>query len=172
MQKKTSASDNGAYPEFCYFASKRDDIFNNFKNNPIYNQILEHVSPELGKDYLEVILKNPNFNFDLDKWNVFFQNDKVGNPRVATYNLTNVSITCSPSTLRYIKVLSDIISLFDVSKINSVYEVGIGYAGQCRILMSMLQIAEYNLIDLPEVLSLAERFLNEVKLENRGGTVF
>lgn len=161
MTRKTSASDNGAYPEFCYIASKHDEIFQNFKRHPVYTQILEHVTPEQGKAYIEVALNNPALKIDGEKWKILLKNDSVGNPRTATYQFENASITCSPTTLRYIKVLSDIISLFDADSIRSVSEIGIGYAGQCRILMNMLPIKTYNLIDLPEVLSLAERFLND-----------
>ena len=62
-------------------------------------------------------------------------------------------------------------TLFDTEKIKSVAEVGIGYAGQCRILMSLLQIKKYNLIDLPEVLALAERFLIELNSNGGHGTL-
>ena len=168
MAVKTSASDNGVYPEFCYIASKHDEVFQNFKRHPVYNAILEHVSPELGAAYLEIILSNPDLKLDADKWKIFLQNDSIGNPNTATYHVGNAQLTCSPTTLRYTKVLSDIVSLFDTDKIHIVSEIGIGYAGQCRILMNMLPIEEYNLIDLPEVLALSEKFLNKLN-SNRGG---
>ena len=69
-------------------------------------------------------------------------------------------------SLRYVKVLVDILSLFDVEKIRTVTEVGIGYGGQCRILKKFLPIERYNLVDLPEVLALAEKFLTA--LNQRG----
>ena len=176
MALKTSASDNGAYPEFCYAASRHDEIFANFKRHPIYNAILEHVTGEMGKAYLEVALQNPALKLDAEKWKIILQNDSVGNPRTATYNFGNAQITCSPTTLRYVKVLSDIIALFDTDKIKTVAEIGVGYGGQCRILMNLLPLVEYNLVDLPEVISLAEKFLNTVGLSENpvkwgGGTV-
>ena len=169
--RNTSASDNGKYPEFCYFASKRDDVFRSFKINPVYTEILEHTSPQQGADYLSIILNNKNLNLGADTWRTLLQNDSVGSPKVTTYKFSNNSITCSPTTLRYIKVLSDIINLFDIDQIKTVSEVGIGYAGQCRILLKMLKIHQYNLVDLPEVLALAERFLNVLDPQNGGGAV-
>ena len=173
MAIKTSASDNGAYPEFCYAASKHDEVFANFRRHPIYTQVLEHVTPEQGKNYLEIILGNTDLKLDVDKWKILLKNDSAGNPNIVTYNFGGNSITCSPTTLRYIKVLSDIVSLFDTDHINTVAEIGAGYGGQCRVLMNVLPITEYSLVDLPEVLALDEKFLNTVGLPEsslkRGG---
>ena len=52
--------------------------------------------------------------------------------------------------------------MFDRNKIKVISEIGIGYAGQCNVLMSLLPDIQYNLVDLPEVLSLAERCLTEI----------
>lgn len=169
MARNTSITDDGIYPEFCYIAAKHDEVFQNFKQNAMYRRIVEGVSAEQGAGYLEVLFKDSPVKFSMDQWNFFLQNDLKGNPRKITYNFGNSSITCSPCTLRYIKVLSDIMTLFDTEKIKSVAEIGIGYAGQCRILMNMLKIDKYNLIDLPEVLALAERFLTELNSNTRGG---
>ena len=175
MARKTSGSDNGLYPEFCFAASKRDEIFANFKRHPIYTQVLEHVSPEQGKEYLEIILSNPNLKLNEEKWKNFLKNDSIGNPNTVNYTFGGSQINCSPTTLRYIKVLSDIVSIFETDKIKTVTEIGVGYGGQCRILMNMLPIIEYNLVDLPEVIALDERFLNEAGLpesnKKGGGTV-
>lgn len=166
--RKTSASDNGVYPQFCYLASKQDELFANFKRHPAYTRILEHVSPEQGAAYLQIVLENNNLDLN---WDFILQNDKIGNPNVAKYDFGSQDIICSPTTLRYLKVASDIVKLFDSSKIKTVSEIGIGYAGQCRILKNFLPIDEYYLVDLPEVLALAERFLDETNLDEQGGTL-
>lgn len=168
MARNTSASDNGNYPEFCYAASRHDEVFTNFKRHPIYTQVLEHVTAEQGKDYLEIILSIDDLKLDVDKWKILLKNDSIGNPRTATYNFGGNSLTCSPTTLRYIKVAADIVSLFDTEQIKTVAEIGAGYGGQCRVLMNILPITEYNLVDLPEVLALDERFLNETGSQNGG----
>ena len=166
MIRHTSVSDDATYPEFCYHASKHDDVFEHFRRSPKYNYIVEHFSDreiQIGGEYLSSILRNTSLHLDLNKWNELLKNDSVGHPRIADYELNNGGgITASPTTIRYIKVISDIISLFDTEKIKTVAEVGVGYAGQCRIFANILPITTYYLIDLPEVLSLSERFLNEV----------
>lgn len=157
--KQTSISDDKKYPQFCYLASWNDEAFENFKREPVYRDILEHVTPEQGAEYLRIISANQNLKLNPETWNKILINDRVGNPFVINYKFENGSLTCSPTTLRYLKVASDIFELFDVSRIRSVAEIGIGYAGQCRILTNLLPIQQYTLVDLPEVLLLAEKFL-------------
>ena len=41
----TSLSDNQAYPQVCIEASNDYNSFNNFRRNPIYNEILDKVIP-------------------------------------------------------------------------------------------------------------------------------
>ena len=132
--RNTSISDNNRYPQYCYLASKNDEEFKNFKRNPIYNAILEHLNAEQGAAYLELILNDYNFRLTDEQWEDILLNDSLGNPRRFSYEFGNKILTCSSTTLRYTKVLMDIVALFDVDKIKSVAEVGIGYGGQCRIL--------------------------------------
>ena len=110
--KQTSISDNNRYPMYCYFASKTDAEFKNFKRNPVYTAVLEHVTPEQGRDYLELILSNTELRLSERDWKYFLRNDSIGNPRTVQYNFGGAQINCSPTTLRYIKVLSDISKLF------------------------------------------------------------
>ena len=49
-----------------------------------------------------------------------------------------------------------------MDKIQSIAEIGIGYAGECRILISYVQnIKEYFLFDIPETLELAKKYLGK-----------
>ena len=163
MARKTSVSDNNSYPEFCYLASRHDNIFDNFKRYPIYYSIVEHFSAweiEIGAKYLNHIFNN--YSFSDNQWADFLKNDSLGNPNVAEYVLGDKYLTASPTTLRYVKVLSDILSLFDTDNIKSISEVGGGYGGQCHVVMQMFPRITYNLIDLPEVLALAEKYLNRL----------
>ena len=158
----TSLTDNGKYPAFCYIAARQDDIFQTFKRNPIYTQVLEHVSTEQGAAYLDIILNDYAVKLTDEQWKIILQNDALGNPHTATYEFADKILTCSPTTLRYTKVLLDLATLFDFDKIQTVAEIGIGYGGQCRLAMNLLPIDRYELIDLPEVVLLAERFLTEL----------
>ena len=127
------------------------------------------MSPEFGQECFEFILKNPVASFSEDAWLFFLKNDSVGNPYLSRFECEDSMVIASPTTLRYVKVLVDLLTFFDVDNIRTVTEVGIGYGGQCRILLNTLPIRRYNLVDLPEALALAEKFL--IALNQTGDAV-
>jgi hypothetical protein len=151
IEIKQSLSDNGQYVEFCHLASWNTEAFDTFRSNPIYNVILEHVSYEQGLEYLKKIPTKERFE-------EFKKNDLYGGARRCHYIEVG---DISPTTLRYIKVLYDINKLFGNLAKKKIYEIGVGYGGQCRLLCSYFKnIDEYVLLDLPPVLDLAKRYLN------------
>ena len=151
--KKTSISDDNIYPSFCDLAAKNELVFNTFRSNQNYTGILEHVTVSQGSEYLEIIKRdNPNLLNDVDK---FKTSDLVGSPSTFNYEIGKLS----PTTIRYIKVLSDLIREFgDLSNLN-IAEIGCGYAGQAKIIMDVFNVKSYTLIDLPEVLNLSKKYL-------------
>ncbi len=128
----------------------------------MYNRVVEYMSPEFGSECFKYILNAANFTES--DWLFFLANDSVGNPYLSRFNCGDSMVIASPTTLRYVKVLVDVLTLFDVEKIRTVTEIGIGYGGQCRILRNFLPLARYNLVDLPEVLALAEKFLTALNV--------
>lgn len=160
--RKTSMSDDNAYPALCHAAAEDESFFKDFRRNFIYNTVLEHVPQYQGQEYLDEINKNTKVKYTNADWDNFRQNDLYGNPRIFTYQVNDRTLALSPTTLRYAKVLSDIVTLFDTDKIKTVAEIGIGYAGQCRMLTSYIKnVEKYSLYDLPEVLGLAKRYLGK-----------
>lgn len=157
----TSLSDNGDYPQFCLKASLDDEIFKNFKQYKVYNEILEHVGYNLGLKYYDEIKK---LDVSLLKDNLiteFKKNDKVGNPILFNFNeIENIS----GSTLRYIHVLAKLKQLFGSLNNKKICEIGVGYGGQCRILSSFFKLKSYTLIDLKPVLGLAQKYLDNYPL--------
>jgi len=156
----TSLSDNQAYPQVCIQASNDYRLFNNFRRNPIYNQILEHVSEKQGNEYLQVISNDSDI---LAAINDFKPNDSYGNPRMSEY--PNIGMI-SPSTLRYIKVLVDIKTHFQTADNLNIVEIGIGYGGQCRVINAYYKPATYCLVDIQPALGLAQRFLDNYVLHS------
>jgi putative sugar O-methyltransferase len=47
-----------------------------------------------------------------------------------------------------------------------VIEIGVGYGGQCKILCDYFNIKSYDLVDLPEVLRLTEKYLSKYEYNN------
>lgn len=157
----TSLSDNQIYPDFCIKASIDSELFSNFRRNNIYRQILEHVSVEQGFNYLDEITNN-NKGL-LENIDNFKQNDNWGNPELFDFRgIEKISTT----TLRYIKVLGDLINLFGKLDNYKICEIGVGYGGQCRIIDSINLPSEYTLVDIKPALMLTQRYLDNYILNS------
>jgi putative sugar O-methyltransferase len=148
------------YKQFCKSAAENDEIFKIFRSHKKYTRMLEHVSYDLGQEYLNVIKdKNPHL---LNLIHKFKENDKYGSPQVYDYDVA----TISPTTLRYIKVLSDIIDLFGNLENKNIIEMGGGYGGQCRVISCLFNYKSYTIVDLPEVCPLINRYLTTSNVTN------
>ncbi len=157
-----SISDKYDYKNICKLAAIDDNVFNSFKSNSNYNAILEHVSYEQGLLYLNYLnLYFPEFNKYI---NDFQKNDIFGGTKTYYYeNIGNIS----PSTLRYIKVLFDIIYIFGDLNNKKIIEIGSGYGGQCFILNQYFKnIKNYTLVDLDEALSLSNKYLSKLNINH------
>jgi hypothetical protein len=162
IARPTSCSDTHSYNSFCQNASENSEIFSNFRTNEVYRGILEHVSMEQGRDYLNVILQqDPEI---LTHLQAFKKNDSLGNPLLYSYDKTGM---ISPTTLRYIKVASNLMQLFGSSLDGgSIIEIGGGYGGQCRILSELVKYKNYTIVDLPGPLALTKKYLETLNVPN------
>jgi putative sugar O-methyltransferase len=156
-----SITELSSYPTFCQQAATQNGVFKNFRNHPIYQQALEHVDYTTGKKYLDHVLQNsPEF---IKLFDQFRKNDAIGNPKVYNYQEYG---WFAPTTLRYIKVASDIKRKFGDTKHMHVVEIGGGYGGQCKILADVLGFASYTIIDLPPCIALTQKYLSEQQVDN------
>ena len=141
------------YQAFCREAVDTP-LWNVFRQVPRYTYVLEHVSPEQGKAYLAEV--HPRY-LTPDLLEVWRASDSVGSPLLAEFEGIG---KFSPTTIRYLKQLSDIEGLFGRDTFSSVVEVGGGYGGLARVLLNRMQgIQRYNLVDLLEANCVAEKFL-------------
>ena len=154
VRLSTSLSDNQAYPQVCLEASGDYRQFNHFRRNPVYNQILEHVSAAQGGEYLRLISRDPDLLAAMDR---FKTNDLHGNP--VRHEYPGVG-EISPSTLRYVKVLADLKRHFGSLDDFRICEIGVGYGGQCRVVNAYYEPAAYVLVDIQPALALTQRFLD------------
>jgi hypothetical protein len=161
LRGATSVSDTPAYTQLCARAATDRDVFATFKRQPAYTAILEHVSCSLGAEYLRVALEQtPEI---ADRLGSFRRNDEIGTPNVCDYGHQGVY---SPTTLRYVKVLSDLQTLFGPLDRLRILEIGVGYGGQCFIVHAGGGFRSYALVDLPPVLALAKRYLDTLGVPN------
>jgi len=140
-----------SYLSACRHAVEEPEFFKRFKNHPAYTHVLEHVSYEEGKEYLdEIDIKYDHVLTDVKL------NDTVGDP--TTYDYDNIG-NISPTTLRYLKNTSDIINKFG-RKFDSIVEIGGGYGGLCKVMSSFIKFDQYLLLDLEECNLLSRKYLS------------
>ena len=152
------------YSDFVWRAATDSGVFAGFRSNKAYTTVLEHVTPERGRIYLEQIA-NPVFR---DICLASAPADEIGAP--ATMQIEGAKI--SPSTCRYAKVADEIVRLFPgFGASATIIEIGIGYGGQARIIAEWMKktrgnLSLYTFIDLPEVNLLAKRYIEHFFFDN------
>lgn len=151
-----SDTEDGNYESAVISILKNQKSFNNFKRSYSYRDVLEHVSEHHGKEYLK-ILETRNDGILTTAIDTVLISDNVGNPIKFKYD--NYSKPLSPTTLRYLKVASDLKILFG-SDLGEVVEIGCGYGGQTLINDQLLNVKSALLLDLPIVNNLIDRYLN------------
>jgi hypothetical protein len=158
---KTSISDNDKYPVVCEAAANDESVFSVFKTIPAYTWILEHVSPDLGRSYLDFILEEYERDDVVEMCKDAIVNDKFGGSQPILYDIGNEKINITPSTLRYTKVFIDLLSHFeDISEMN-VCEIGGGYGGQCLVAESLSGFKSWDIVDLKEANKLQQKYLDK-----------
>ena len=156
-QTSTSLSDNQSYPQVCLDAANNFRYFNKFRRNPIYMAIVETVSFDIGRKYLDFLLKHG----DILNIEELKKNDKWGGTIESYYPEIG---EISPTTLRYIKVVADLRKYFSNLDKLEICEIGIGYGGQCRIIDSVFSPSSYCLVDIHPALLLSKRYLDNYVL--------
>ena len=154
---KTSWSDRQEYKEAVLSFIKDKRKFKTFRNlNGDFNIVVEHLSYDQGLEYIEHIKQTPDIYKDIKKFKL---NDSVGMPTRHSYEGIG---NFSPTTLRYIKVLCDLIKLcnFDKNKVYNIIEIGGGYGGQASIIKQYLPNCNYSIVDLEEVTILQKMYLS------------
>jgi hypothetical protein len=156
-----SVSDDGTYIRAVKEAVHDYAAFARFKRDPRYTAILEHSTIQQGKEYFEVIQsESPELIHRIDE---FKENDLEGG--AVTHRYERIG-EISPSTLRYLKVASDIKTIWRGISFDKIAEVGIGYGGQLLINDRVFRFNEYHLFDLPPVLDLTSKYLECHLLNN------
>jgi len=97
------------------------------------------------------------------------KSDSIGNPQ--KYSYQGITIPLSPTTLRYLKVASDLKLLFG-RKLGCVAEIGGGYGGQALVNDQLLDVRHVRIFDLPIVNKLINRYLNSYLFHGAYETTF
>lgn len=142
-----------------------------FKSDFYYNSILEHVSSELGIQYLYYIQKEFTSIFENNKDDLIKLckiNDEYGTTN--KYNFEGFC-ECSPSNLRYIyHALLNLKYMKKLDIINpDIIEIGGGYGGLCFFISRLchlfdIYIKTYHIFDLAEAAELQRYYLNNLNV--------
>ncbi len=139
------------YLKVCREAAKNDAVFAHFKSIPDYQVVLEHCSYNLGLKHWANIRHD---YFSAEAMAKFMENDKYGSPQCYWFE----KLSASPTTIQYISVLSNLITLFGSLQGMDICIIGDGYGGQAKIIKDMFK-CNIDIIDLYEVTLLQERYL-------------
>ncbi len=130
-----------------------------FKRNPVYTEILEHVSPEQGTSYVSLL--RSEFGMSDDRILGFcLQNDAFGDP--VRHQVGDLPIPVSPTSLRYLYHASLILRHAGPTQ-SSFVEVGCGYGGLFLALtyLAPTQITNYHMVDLDDAIALLRLVVGE-----------
>ena len=158
--KNRSQSDDGLYLGSIQKFLSSQNSFDNFKQDPFYQMILEHTSRDLGQEYLNII-KQQTPEFLDESIELYKQNDELGNADV--YDYDDIGLV-SPSTLYYLKIASDLKVLFQNNIGGKIAEIGCGYGGQALILDRVFELNKNILFDIDIVGELTSRYLEHFTL--------
>ncbi|CAH6420958.1 Hypothetical protein KVN_LOCUS83 [uncultured virus] len=167
------------YIDCCKDILNDKKTFYNFKRDSRYNEILEHVSENLGQQYLSELIKNYEEYLVKIDWKFIRKNDYLGLPIKYQYNDLSKYVelpdySFSPTTFRYLltgfQIIDHIISLGISDKKLNFVEIGCGYAGQLYILSHLvkifsIQINKYTCVDLKYPSLVQEKYLKKMCLE-------
>jgi putative sugar O-methyltransferase len=152
--RRSSLTDTRKYRAFCRLASRDSAVFASFRAAHIYEDMVENAKREDGEQSLTSLLaRHPGYSARFEE---FRRNDSVGGPRTEEFEDFG---HWSATTLRYVKILGDLESLFGDLDGMHIVEIGAGYGGQCRLILARFPSASYTIFDLPEPGALAARFL-------------
>jgi len=154
------------YEDYCNYLQS-NSTFAEFKQHSHYRVILEHVSVDEGYRYLSLI--ETEYDIPLEHIEKFItMNDTYGNPIKESFvsGKYNVTILCSPTSLRYIYHSLVILKYYETTKLREIVEVGCGYGGLCLAInyfadLLHIPIDKYHLIDLPDVCHLITHYLSK-----------
>lgn len=149
----SSISDEPNYLAVCLLAKQDPNVLVKFKRCHEYRLVLEHVTRYQGIQYLERINENSIVLQNLRTVSAL----EIGEPFRFKFNDVGL---CSPTQIRYAKIIQDFQNLFDLNQVKNVAEIGIGNGGQAAQLCNLIKLENYNFIDLKPVLDITKLLIS------------
>lgn len=144
------------YLDLCRKYVEDENAFKQFRRSGL-GGILEGGAKIVGEFSLERMTKLSRLSRLKDLVDEARKNDRIGGPII--YKFDDLP-ECSSSTLQYLDNAFDIQDLLNGTQIRNITEIGGGFGGLCRILSTCVPFETYTIIDQPEPLKLAEKYLS------------
>lgn len=155
----TSDESINRYTDALKRAAEDDIVFNHFRREPGVREIVEGIHDAAGFGYHAKLKDLDWFKENAAK---ISENDRVGDPRLILFD----GVAFAAPTMRYAWNVRDMnVNGVQLDYVN-VVEVGGGYGGLCRMIHAFHTPKSYTIVDLPEALSLAKRYLESYGLTN------
>lgn len=154
----SSISDEPNYLAVCLLAKRYPHVLIKFKRCHEYRLVLEHVTRLQGTQYLDCIKENNQVLNNM----MAVSSKEIGDPLKFPYDGIGY---CSPTQIRYAKIIQDLQYLFDLSEIKSITEIGVGNGGQAAQICNLIHPEMYNLIDLEPVLDITNLVISNYSFD-------
>jgi len=178
LDLKNGSDGYQTYALFCEQAANNNMLFNNFKRNPKFTYMLEHVSYAQGILYINELKKKYSHLLNMIDWEKIQMNDNIGNPEIFDFTQQLFDVVdlnnyyFSPTTLRYLVTGLDILKSIGRDKIlNVIIEIGGGYGGQCKVLLDLaslfnIKILKYVILDLANPNLIQRKYIDLQNITN------
>ena len=148
------------YEAVCQRACDDDDAFSKFKAQAAYQDVLEHVSYDVGRCYEHRLrVDHPSLFEDEGIREAVTLSSKLGSPSTYDYGEWG---TVSPTQLRYVCVRGDMEAVCGSLTDKKIVEIGGGYGGQAQVCLAGEQAAaHYRVLDLRVVQRLCRKYIQK-----------
>jgi len=138
-------------------------LFNDFKQNKDFCDIIGCDNDRDAISLCKTLINGiKQYKYELYDINKLKYNDTVGSPKTIDTEFGQIS----PTTLRYILSSFEIVNNFENMNNKNILEIGGGYGGQAVTLSNFINWKSYTFIDLPNVIELVKKYVNEFQLKN------
>jgi hypothetical protein len=152
----TSEESIQRYNEAMRRASSDAEAFEFFRRAPGIREIVEGVPTCVGRGYHEKLRSKLGDEALALVWERITENDAHGNPERLQLEPQGYAAS---TTMRYAWNVVDMDAHGVVLEGSDIVEVGGGYGGLCRMIHAFHKPKSYTIVDLPEALALADRYL-------------
>ncbi len=142
-----------------YFKFCKQQILDNFRRSSAFCNVINSRinSPAIVEKMIT------EYRYTLKHLDELRKHDSIGSPEMFMHNKIGLF---SPLTLKHVNTYCEIRQEFGDMDDKDIIEIGASYGGLCYISSVLAKFKSYTLVDVPEVLEFAKKFLTQHKVQN------